>query len=340
MKKERDTTVSVDNRMEDDGIESELHDPYNSLNREITEAEVNTILSEYGIPTPIHNLKLYQRAFIHKSYVRKPNTTFTKPDDCLMDLKSKSNDRLEFVGDGVLECITKYYLYTRFPKADEGFMTDTKIALVKNDALGQLILDMGLERWYVLSKHAEVKNTRKNVKKLGNLFEAFLGALFLDFNKIAVKDEDGWFSNTFLCGPGFQMAQIFITKIFDKHVNWSKILENNDNFKNQLQVLIQKEFKCVPQYIEMPSPPDSGFCMGVYLCLGQSIHHLRFEDAVPFNQYGNFDNIHQEMSLKRRVFILLGQGQHKIKKKAEQMACSLALQNILDGGTSVKLSAK
>ena len=80
--------------------------------------------------------------------------------------------------------------------------------------------------------------------------------------------------------------------------------------------------------------------MGVYLCLGQSIHHLRFEEAAPFNQYGNFDNIHQEMSLKRRVFILLGQGQHKIKKKAEQMACSLALQNIMDGGSSVKPSAK
>jgi len=311
-------------------IETELHDPYNPINREITESEVNTILNEYGIPTPLYNLKLYQRAFIHKSYVRRPGTTFTKPDDCLIDLKSKSNDRLEFVGDGVLECITKYYLYTRFPKADEGFMTDTKISLVKNDALGQLILDMGLEKWYVLSKEAEIKNTRRNVKKLGNLFEAFLGALFLDFNKIPIKDENGWFSNTFLCGPGFQMAQIFVTKIFDKHVNWSKILENNDNFKNQLQVIIQKEFKCVPQYIEIPTiTQDGGFCMGVYLCMGQSIHNLNFEEAIPFKQYGDFNSIHQEMSLKRRVFILLGKGQHKIKKKAEQLACSVALQDIV-----------
>lgn len=317
-----------ENKMDDE--ETELNDPYNSLNREITEAEVNAILSEYGIPYHLHNLKLYQRAFIHKSYVKKQGVSFIKPDDCLMELKSKSNDRLEFVGDGVLECITKYYLYTRFPKADEGFMTDTKISLVKNDALGQLILDMGLEKWYVLSKHAELKNTRKNVKKLGNLFEAFLGAVFLDFNKISIKDEEGWFNNVFLCGPGFQMAQIFVTKIFDKHVNWSKKLENNDNYKNQLQVLIQKEFKCVPQYIEMPSLPEDGFCMGVYLCLGQTIHNLRFEDAVSFKQYGNFNNIHQEMSLKHRVFILLGQGQHKIKKKAEQLACSNALQVIVN----------
>lgn len=313
-----------------DEEDAEMYDPYNSFNREITETEVNAILREYGIPTPLHNLKLYQRAFIHKSYVCKPGqNSFTKPADCSMELKTKSNDRLEFVGDGVLECITKYYLYTRFPKADEGFMTDTKISLVKNDALGQLILDMGLEKWYVLSKNAEMKNTRRNVKKLGNLFEAFLGALFLDFNKIEVKDEDGWFQNTFLCGPGFQMAQIFVTRVFDKHVNWSRILENNDNFKNQLQVLIQKEFKCVPQYLETPLLDNSGaFRMGVYLCIGQSIHHLKTEEAVPFQQYGNFENIHQEMSLKHRVFILLGQGQHKIKKKAEQMACSNALQTI------------
>lgn len=325
-----------------DEEDPELYDPYNPLNCEITEAEVNTILKEYGIPTPLHNLKLYQRAFIHKSYVCKTpgQNPFTKPADCQMELKTKSNDRLEFVGDGVLECITKYYLYTRFPKADEGFMTDTKISLVKNDALGQLILDMGLEKWYVLSKHAELKNTRKNVKKLGNLFEAFLGALFLDFNKIPIEDKDGWFQHTFLCGPGFQMAQIFVTHVFDKHVNWSKILENNDNFKNQLQVLIQKEFKCVPQYLEETHllNPSMGmgtdittFYMGVYLCIGQSIHHLKAEDAIPFSHYTNFENIHQEMAQKHRVFIRLGQGQHKIKKKAEQLACSAAIQAIQAG---------
>ena len=45
---------------------------------------------------------------------------------------------LEFVGDGVLELITKYYLYRRFPKANEGFMTEKKIAIVKNESIGKL----------------------------------------------------------------------------------------------------------------------------------------------------------------------------------------------------------
>ena len=320
----------------ENGEEVYVCDPYNPLNVEITESEVNAILKEYGIPTPLHNLKLYQRAFVHKSYVKKSLNTnslshvtlVTKPDDCRVDLKTKSNDRLEFVGDGVLECITKYYLYTRFPKADEGFMTDTKISLVKNDALGQIVLEMGLEKWYVLSKNAELKNTRKNVKKLGNLFEAFLGAIFLDFNKISVKDEDGWFQHTFLTGPGFQMAQIFITHLFERHVNWSKILENNENYKNQLQVIIQKEFKCVPHYLEMELNSEQGYHMGVFLCLGQPIHQMHIEDATPLEKYESFQAVHNQMSQQHRVFILLGHGIHKIKKKAEQTACSKAIESI------------
>ena len=79
------------------------------------------------------------------------------------------------------------------------------------------------------------------MKKLGCLFEAFIGALFLDFNKISVQDEAGWFKNVFVTGPGFQMAQIFVESVFETHVDWTKIINTDDNYKNILQVKIQKE---------------------------------------------------------------------------------------------------
>ena len=60
-----------------------------------------------------------------KKHLKSNITIVPKPDDC-MKLSTKSNERLEFLGDGVLELITKYYLYKRFPKADEGFMTEKK----------------------------------------------------------------------------------------------------------------------------------------------------------------------------------------------------------------------
>ena len=167
-------------------------------------------------------------------------------------------------------------------------MTEKKIALVKNEHIGKLAYEMRVNKWLIMSRNAEEKKTRTNLKKLGCLFEAFLGALFLDFNKISVEDEHGWFKNVFVTGPGFQMAQIFVEKIFEEHVDWVQLIKTNDNFKNILQVKIQKEFQVTPDYIEMSRDLESGFEMGVYLCLGQAIHEVKCSDAEPFNKYGSF----------------------------------------------------
>ena len=320
------------------GSETYIFDPYNALNKEIPTHEIQKILQTYGITTPIHNFQLYKRAFIHRSYIKRPElenqqnniVISPKPDDCLA-LYTKSNERLEFVGDGVLECITKYYLYRRFPKENEGFMTEKKIALVKNESIGKMALEMGLYKWVILSKHAESKQTRTNLKKLGCLFEAFIGAMFLDFNKISVNDDDGWFKNLFTTGPGFQMVQVFVEAVFEKHVDWIRLIENDDNFKNILQVKIQKEFKITPLYVEVKEhDQETGYHMGVFLCLGQSIHNIIISQALPCSQFNTYSDIHQYMSERGKVLVFLGEGVHKIKKKAEQFACETAIRN-LDG---------
>ena len=118
---------------------------------------------------------------------------------------------------------------------------------------------------YYVKKCRGKKKTRTNLKKLGCLFEAFLGALFLDFNKISIKDEHDWFKNIFVTGPGFQMAQIFVERVFEEHVNWIEMLQTDDNYKNILQVKIQKIFKTTPIYKEISEESDEGYHMGVYL---------------------------------------------------------------------------
>jgi dsRNA-specific ribonuclease len=318
------------------GVDTYIFDPYNPLNKLITEDEIGQFLKNYGITAPIHNWVLYKRAFIHRSYIKRPNfeneqnniIIVPKPDDCL-PLFTKSNERLEFVGDGVLECITKYYLYRRFPKENEGFMTEKKIALVKNEAIGKIAYDMGLHKWFVLSKHAELKQTRTNLKKLGCLFESFIGAMFLDFNKISVKDEEGWFENVFVTGPGFQMVQKFVENVFERHVDWVSLIKNDDNYKNILQVKIQKEFKVTPHYMEVEEHNvETGYYMGVYLCLGQPIHGVSPHKSIPLSKFQSYGDIHQYMSIHGKVFIFLGEGKHKIKKKAEQMACDEAIRQL------------
>jgi len=333
--------------LQDGDIQTEqgelIFDPYNSNNIEITEGEVCDILKKYGVPDKVHNMNLYKRAFIHKSYCKRPKLEneengviiTERPSDC-MTLKSKSNERLEFLGDGVLECITKYYLYRRFPKENEGFMTEKKIAIVKNEHIGRLAYEMGLNKWYIMSKNAEEKKTRTNLKKLGCLFESFLGALFLDFNKISIKDKDDWFNNVFVTGPGFQVAQIFVEKIFETHIDWVKLIQNDENYKNILQVILQKAFQVTPVYREITDwDEDTGYHMGVYLCLNIKKHQFTPQDDTikTIENFGTFENLkeawrYRDEKWEKGLVIFLSESKHKIKKKAEQAACKMAIEKL------------
>ena len=347
--------------MQNDGdikkTDSELiFDPYNNLNTEVSLKFLSDILKKYGVPDTVHNINLYKRAFVHKSYCKRPKldnevnniTIVEKPGNCI-PLKTKSNERLEFLGDGVLECVTKYYLYRRFPKENEGFMTEKKIALVKNETIGRMAYEMGLNRHYILSKNAEEKKTRTNLKKLGCLFEAFLGALFLDFNKITIHDDDKWFDNVFVTGPGFQIAQIFIENVFEKHINWLELVNNNDNYKNQLQVQLQQAFKVTPVYKEINDwDEEEGYHMGVYLAVNHKSHQfihsdnsvIGLEEFLNMNQIEKTDNTIIERlkdyynslidnELEPKFIIFLSESKHKIKKKAEQAACKMAYETII-----------
>lgn len=310
-----------------------VFNPYNPLNQEITQEEVQLLLARYNVPYPIHNMTLFRRAFIHRSYTKRPLlenvehqiTVIEKPADCL-PLSTKSNENLEFLGDGVLELVAKYLIYRRFPKSNEGFKTEKKIVLVKNEAIGKIALEMGLHKWLILSRNAEEKKTRTNLAKLGCLFEAFIGALFLDFNKIQIVDEERWFETAFVSGPGFQMAQLFIEKVFEQHVDWNELIQTNDNYKNLLQIHIQKKFKVTPSHVILSQTVEEGYRMGVYLCLGQPLHAVNVkEDAITLSSLPNLHMVDQLMAQHGKILLFMGEGTHRRKRKAEQMACHMAL---------------
>ena len=70
-----------------------------------------------------------------------------------------------------------------------------------------------------------------------------------------------------------------LENVYENHVDWYKLINNDDNYKNKLQVIIQKEFKITPEYIELKNPRepleeenDKNYSMGVYICIGQNIH--------------------------------------------------------------------
>jgi dsRNA-specific ribonuclease len=319
-----------------------VFNPYNNINKEIQKKQILTILKEYNVPlTQVNNINLYRRAFVHKSYVRRPilenernNISIeTQPLDSL-PLKTKSNERLEFLGDGILEAVVKFYLYYRFPKENEGFMTEKKIALVNNEHIGQLAKDVGLHKWFIISKHAEDKNIRTNLKKLGCLFESFVGAIFLDANNVDIDKENNWFSEKFktndfkssqyLSGPGFQVAMIFIINVMERHVNWTNLIMGDDNYKNILQVKIQKEFKVTPTYLIIEEN-EEGFTMGVYLAMNVLPHKLSPLLAKKADELRELSKLTNEELLNSSIFIEIAIGKHKVKKKAEQLACKEAI---------------
>ncbi len=113
--------------------------------------------------------KLLMQAFIHRSFINEnPNTG--------MD----HNERLEFLGDAVLELIITEYLYAKFPKHAEGDLTSFRAALVNAVTIAEVATKIGMNDYLLLSK-GEAKDTGKARQYiLANTFEAYLGALYLD----------------------------------------------------------------------------------------------------------------------------------------------------------------
>jgi ribonuclease-3 len=120
---------------------------------------------------------LLQRALLHRSYLNE------FPDYPLED-----NERLEFLGDAVLDCITAEYLYNRFPEKREGELTNLRSALVRTEMLAYFARELGLNRFVLLGRGEEDGGGRDRNVILCNCFEAFVGALYLDKGHQFVRD--------------------------------------------------------------------------------------------------------------------------------------------------------
>lgn len=299
-----------------------VFDPYNNQNKEFTRSDLALLFSTYGLDgIEIHNFELYRHAFVHSSYRTRVHINTWKqsgrvyckprPPDC-MELVSFDNERMEFLGDGILESVVKFYLYRRFPISEPEFLNTSKISLVKNTSIGNLVLEMGLNQWYILSKQSEKDGIRTESRILGCLFEAFVGAIFLDF-----EHEQ----------KGFCMAQRFIESVFDVHGAWlSKLADVN--YKNKIQIWVQKEFKVVPTYKIMEDYNRAeGYHMGLYIC-------VRCPEETPFrnlskhsiSHFASLTDIHIHLKRTGYVCILVTTSVHKSKPDAEQTVADKAYQ--------------
>lgn len=221
-----------------------MYNPYNLKNQLFTKKDIEGILFRHNTAFSVHRQDLFQTAMVHSSYVKRDKYTTplgeeTQLADCpsgCLGLFDESYERLEHLGDTILGATVSTYLFTRFPHENEGFLTDLKKEIVCNEMLGQLSQKIGLDKFYIISRHNEDNcKGRINTSKLSDIFEAFLGALWLDSKK------------------NFHIVSIFVVSIIERYIDIPEILRNNRNFKEQLQKAYQSKFHHTPTYTVLSS---------------------------------------------------------------------------------------
>ncbi len=243
----------------DDGTEEVYQIPYNINNILISEKDIVDILNRYNVKIgPINHINYFHQAFTHKSYVKKDvftNDILTNSKKemaelydikNLMELRSESYERLEYFGDRVVKIVVSFYLFNRYPHEDEGFMTrlQTKIEDKKN--LSILSKELGLGKYFIISKQIENQNGRNMEKIHEDVFEAFMGALFL--------------SN------GFEPCCLLLLNLLETMIDYSDKLYCDNNYKDYLLRHHHKMKWKFPEYIMIghEGPPHKrSYIMGV-----------------------------------------------------------------------------
>lgn len=121
--------------------------------------------------------KLLEQAFIHRSYINENS-----------GLELCHNERLEFLGDAVLELIVTDYLYNKYPDRDEGSLTAYRSSLVNAITIGEIALTLGMNEYLLLSKGEARDIGKARGYILANTYEAYVGAVYLDRGYDVVKD--------------------------------------------------------------------------------------------------------------------------------------------------------
>lgn len=152
------------------------------------------------------NVILYETAFVHRSasYLKNGNERI-------------NNERLEFLGDAVLDTILSDYIFDKFPEANEGFMTKLRSKIVNREILNQLAISLGIDKLLVCN--VGPGNSIRNL--YGDALEALIGALFLD--------------------KGFKKTKkVFIKNVLNKYLKINDIVNTDNDYKSMVFEWVQK----------------------------------------------------------------------------------------------------
>ncbi len=155
-----------------------------------------------------HDIGLLHTALVHTSYANEAQG------------RVAHNERLEFLGDAVLELASSTYLYTHFPRLPEGELTKTRASIVCSAALAKIAARLGLGEYLLLGHGEEMSGGRARTTNLEDAFEAVLGAIYLD--------------------QGWEAARDYALRQLAPEFDQVRHGENLQDYKTLLQELVQK----------------------------------------------------------------------------------------------------
>jgi len=221
----------------------------------------------------IKDFSLLKEALTHRSYLNE-----------LKDSKIQHNERLEFLGDAVLELIVTEFLFHRYPNQKEGVLTSFRAALVKTESLAQEAQRLDLGKYILMSKGEEATGGRNRPYILANTMEAILGATYLSEN--------------------YETAKNFIIKEICYKIDNIITSRLDIDSKSKLQELAQETAKITPNYELISSiGPDHNkvFEMAVIigekeLARGKGKSKQEAEQEAAKHALLNWDNIYKQIS--------------------------------------------
>jgi len=166
---------------------------------------------------PFDDDSLLREALVHRSYLNE-NPSFPSAD----------NQRLEFLGDALLDFVAGDYLYRRYPKMREGELTSLRAGLVKEETLARFAQALGLGRYLYLGRGEEESGGRERPSLLADAFEALVGALYLD--------------------GGLKPAESFILRFLEPETEQIVAQGELRDYKSLLQEEAQRRFQSTPLY--------------------------------------------------------------------------------------------
>ena len=252
------TNYMVDgfNIAKDGNSEEIIQIPYNINNILVSEENIIDILNTNNVKIDkVNHIHFFRQAFTHKSYIEKDifpeqvlidsKRELGNPKN-LLELQKQSYERLEYFGDRVVKLVTSMYLFYRYPEEDEGFMTRLQTKIEDKTNLAIMSKKIGLGKYFIISQQIESLNGRNLEKIHEDVFEAFLGALFL--------------SN------GFEPCCLLLVNLLETIIDYSDKLYRDNNYKDILLRYYHKQKWIFPKYHEVykEGPPHKRtYIMGV-----------------------------------------------------------------------------